>query len=102
MEFKPQVEIHPENHPEVNNRNQLLVHSPQTIITLNQHSDDLYELHDFYPLTHSSVILLFCRFMNSRARPGQAYEPTKFEHIANMVTHGVSLCLNTRATDKYF
>lgn len=30
-----------------------------------------------------------CRFMNSRARPGQAYVPTKFEHIANMVTHGL-------------
>ncbi len=28
--------------------------------------------------------------MNSRAQPGQAYIPTNVEHIANMVTHGVS------------
>ena len=28
--------------------------------------------------------------MNNRAKPGQAYVPTDVEHIANVVTHGVS------------
>ena len=28
--------------------------------------------------------------MNSRPGAGQAYVPTEGEHIANMVTHGVS------------
>lgn len=31
-----------------------------------------------------------CRFMNSRPKPGHAYVPTEGEHLANMVTHGVS------------
>lgn len=31
--------------------------------------------------------------MNNRAGPGQAYIPTDVEHLANMVTHGVSVKL---------
>ena len=35
------------------------------------------------------------RWKNKPAAPNTAYEPTLIEHVANIVTHGVSICYIT-------
>lgn len=40
--------------------------------------------------------------MNKKAEKGQAYEPTHFEHIANTITHGVSVFQPLNPNDLFF
>jgi len=44
---------------------------------------------------------MLIRFMNERAGRGKAYVPTECEHVANICTHGVCVCMHMFTQECY-